>query len=458
MATAKTFEITPENTGLWHVKQSELAAKKTSELLQKDLEKHHVYFNHAGFHNHVSNDTPFSISHQLLALYGSGAPPESLEKAYKGNEGYQRPTEPVHGNPAKEFQDWAAAKPHLGKEEHYADFLVFFQGEIDRLGGWENTLLEYMFKGDERSEDILVRMWAGLFHPIIQLMYGIEWRQPAIVAMALAQAAVHSNKWLNEILPSAEAAAAATTSSSMPSIVSLLDAVRTDHAEQMMERVDINDNKTLSTQMERAWEAARKTAERVRVDPAELDERTAEMYDAALYEGASAALLRWPAKGPKWDFFLIHLINLSPIFLSINAQDWIPLEAKVRLLEWKIRFDLLWYAALGCPELSLDRIASYEPKDDKGPQADDKLRSRLFALSFEDDGHASKLFRSVYVGRHAIKKYDAEGKSWVKIRDTDDTWDKLAHMVVDSIEAPGPHWVRNAGNPDAWKEFANRSS
>lgn len=38
MATAKTFEITPENTGLWHVKQSELAAKKTSELLQKDLE------------------------------------------------------------------------------------------------------------------------------------------------------------------------------------------------------------------------------------------------------------------------------------------------------------------------------------------------------------------------------------------------------------------------------------
>lgn len=109
----------------------------------------------------VSNDTPFSISHQLLALYGSGAPPESLEKAYKGNEGYQRPTEPVHGNPAKEFQDWAAAKPYLGKEEHYADFLVFFQGEIDRLGGWENTLLEYMFKGDERSEDMLIRMWAG---------------------------------------------------------------------------------------------------------------------------------------------------------------------------------------------------------------------------------------------------------------------------------------------------------
>lgn len=38
MATAKTIKITPENTGLWHVKQTEAAAKKASELLQKDLE------------------------------------------------------------------------------------------------------------------------------------------------------------------------------------------------------------------------------------------------------------------------------------------------------------------------------------------------------------------------------------------------------------------------------------
>lgn len=38
MATARTIHITPENTGLWQIKQDEAAAKKASELLQADLE------------------------------------------------------------------------------------------------------------------------------------------------------------------------------------------------------------------------------------------------------------------------------------------------------------------------------------------------------------------------------------------------------------------------------------
>ncbi len=90
-----------------------------------------------------------------------GAPPESLERAYEINRGYQRPTVPVHGDPADELRDWTKARQYLGREKHYADFLVFFQHEIDRLGGWERTLQEYLFKGDERSEDLLIRMFAG---------------------------------------------------------------------------------------------------------------------------------------------------------------------------------------------------------------------------------------------------------------------------------------------------------
>lgn len=38
MATARTIKITLENTGLWHANQTEAAARKASELLQKDLE------------------------------------------------------------------------------------------------------------------------------------------------------------------------------------------------------------------------------------------------------------------------------------------------------------------------------------------------------------------------------------------------------------------------------------
>lgn len=52
--TAYKISVSPENTGLWHVRQTEEASKKVSELLQEDLEKHHVFFNKDGFHNHVS--------------------------------------------------------------------------------------------------------------------------------------------------------------------------------------------------------------------------------------------------------------------------------------------------------------------------------------------------------------------------------------------------------------------
>lgn len=75
MATSRKILITPENTGLWHPKQTEAAANKTSELLQQDLDvgvliipisdqvfqltfccffflqNHHCFFNNSGYHN-----------------------------------------------------------------------------------------------------------------------------------------------------------------------------------------------------------------------------------------------------------------------------------------------------------------------------------------------------------------------------------------------------------------------
>jgi hypothetical protein len=55
MATAYQMHIVPSDTGLWKVKQTDEAAKKASELLQQDMQDHHVFFNNDGFHNHVHN-------------------------------------------------------------------------------------------------------------------------------------------------------------------------------------------------------------------------------------------------------------------------------------------------------------------------------------------------------------------------------------------------------------------
>jgi hypothetical protein len=32
----------------------------------------------------------------------------------------------------------------------------------------------------------------------------------------------------------------------------------------------------------------------------------------------------------------------------------------------------------------------------------------------------------------------------------DDTWAKILHLIVDSVEAPGQHWVRTTGLDEAW--------
>ncbi|KAI0834151.1 hypothetical protein F5Y06DRAFT_279493 [Hypoxylon sp. FL0890] len=433
MATGHTIHITPDNTGLWKVPQDESAAKKASELLQQDLEKHHVYFNDRGFHDH--------ITHHILSLYGTGASPEQLQKAYDVNASYQRPPGGLHEEVLKELKNWEAAKKWLGKGEYYTDFLAFFQNEVDKLG-WEKTLNEYLFKGDEKSEDMLVRMFAGLVHPLIQLMYGIEWKQPAIVAMALAQTAVHQN-YFTKFLHTAEEAAKSNPTP-MPSIASLLEDVATNKKLATASKLDDYTSKIRGV-LAKAWDETIEITSRVKVKPEGLDERTAEMYHTTIYEAASAAF--HPGKVPKFDFFLMHHVNISPIFITINNQDWISTEVKVRLLEWKIRLDLIQYAARNCPPLRFDELTSYVPKDKKYVPKEELLR-RVQDIE-NDDGHAIKLFRAVSLGQTVSEKY--EDKDWVKIKG--DLWTKLNHLIVDSLEAPGPHWVRGAGDPKAWDEI-----
>lgn len=96
--------------------------------------------------------------------------------------------------------DYIAALPkYIGKGGHYPSFLRFFQLEIDQRGGdWRSVLRQYLFPGcqdDQAGEDaaleLLSRLYSGFMHPMLHLMFGIEWDQPALVAEALAQTAVH---------------------------------------------------------------------------------------------------------------------------------------------------------------------------------------------------------------------------------------------------------------------------
>lgn len=50
----------------------------------------------------------------------------------------------------------------LGDNGNYANFLAFFQQEIQRVGV-ESVLKEYLFKGDENAESLMARLFGGMY-------------------------------------------------------------------------------------------------------------------------------------------------------------------------------------------------------------------------------------------------------------------------------------------------------
>ena len=225
----------------------------------------------------TKTNTDDSIPHHLLALYGTGATAEDIAKGYNDNLSYQKSLPKADPAVVEELKDWSKAKKHLSRPSHYGDFLAFFQAEIDRMpGGWQEALRTYLFKaGDERADDMLVRMYEGVLHPLIQLMYGVEWEQPAIIATALAQASVHREK-LGVIFFAAEGRVKYRDGGG-GSIESLLERVRAGKEDKLDILAD------------------------VKVEPETLEERTAEMYHMEIYKAVSEALDY--GETPKFEFF-----------------------------------------------------------------------------------------------------------------------------------------------------------
>lgn len=119
---------------------------------------------------------------------------------------------------------------------------------------------------------------AGTLHPIIHLGFGIEFKQPTVIAEALGQTAIHPT-YLDSFLFKADEAAKRNQHPSK-SLVEILDAIRADEklstAAHWNDRNQIRDGVLLLAKDEMV-----KYASQWRVDPANLEEATAELANAA---------------------------------------------------------------------------------------------------------------------------------------------------------------------------------
>jgi hypothetical protein len=118
---------------------------------------------------------------------------------------------------------------------------------------------------------------AGFLHPLIHLGFGIEFEQPAIVAEALAQAALHDN-YLLPYFSAAEEAARDPTKPSSTSMLEIIDMVRNDEALSASALWE-DGNKLRDGVLHRAADKMVKYASLWRVEPEKLRYKTAEMVN-----------------------------------------------------------------------------------------------------------------------------------------------------------------------------------
>ncbi|KAF2685090.1 hypothetical protein K458DRAFT_403332 [Lentithecium fluviatile CBS 122367] len=441
MATATNIHLEASQKPTFSIEGiGEESAKTASELLQENHEKHHIFFNQSGYHNH--------IVHHLLTLFALGATPTELRKGYADNVSYQRPLVSLERSIVDDMHKPERFKTYLGKEKYYRDFMVFFQDEMERRG-WEDVVNEYAFKGDERADDMLTLMnWTGFLHPIIHLGFGIEFKQPAIIAEALAQAAVHDS-WMGQLFFGAEKAAKAAGADPLKtkSIVQLLEDIRAD--KKLSSAAHWADgNKVRDGILKRAPDEMLKYASQYVVAESQLDEKTAEMINAAIFYTSTA---QCPPHQVKFDFYYIHCVNCSIFFSTFLHSPSIPSSAKVRLLEWKVRTDLAMYASRRSPPLLLEEVTNYSPVRPQEASWQDVFKR---VNAHQDDGHASKLVRALAHGEKACKSF--EGKDGFVIKGG--MWKVLGNMAIDSVEAGEPTWVRSCGFDEAWEGVPERDS
>ncbi|KAJ5165514.1 uncharacterized protein N7500_007344 [Penicillium coprophilum] len=432
MATATKINLSPvTDLGIYSSNVRGDTARTVSEILQEDMTSHHVFFNEQRFHNH--------IPHQLLSIYALGAAPEDIKACYERNKSYQRPALPTSQDVIQSMHDVAQFQEYFGKEEHYPNYLAFFQHEIDAKGVAE-VLNIYVFAGDERAESMMCRLFGGLVHPLIHLGFGIEFNQPAIVAQGLAQAAVHDD-WLGRafFLP-AEKLAGGIGKPGQKSLLQLLNEMRADKA--LIESVKWSDsNKIKDGVLHRAPEQMLKYASQYTVSEDQVEERLADMINTVAYYTSAA---QRPTREMRLDFFFIHCVNSSIFFSKILILPFLDQKSKLRMLEWKGRIDLLMYISRGTPDLLLDEVANYPMNEDW---------SQIFARSIAhpgDDGHLAKLARALAHGQHVCQAYESKHPE-VPIKG--DMWLRIGNIAVDSTVEEGdrPMWVRSTGFDEAWE-------
>ncbi|MCJ1276002.1 hypothetical protein MMC21_003807 [Puttea exsequens] len=420
LTSASQIELSDKHVGILGDANIDRASiEEANRLLQKNHEEYHMFFRDLAGHNH--------IAHSILTCLALGAAPEDIRRAYDDGVGIQRPIPDIDTQLVKRLSDDETLYETLGTMTQYTTFLIFFQGRIEEYG-WKETVIKYVFSRTKLAEKMLARMYEGAYHPVIHLGLGIEFQQPSIIAEALAQAAAHDDSHIGTLFEACEAQASIAYPSKNPkSLIKLLNEVRDNDMIRNAPRWEDFGHKMRDGVVGRACTEMAFIASQFVITPENLQRRTAEMISTCAHMAGAA---QRPGRKRKLDFFYMHCVTSSIFFSVIIKQEWIELKDRVRMVEWKGRLDLAWYAVSGCAELYPDAITDYY--DDFSAAMGWK---ELYAAvnKEHDDGHVAKFIRALKNGQEAAKPFEAgEFSNFFSVKG--DMWLKIARMALDTTK------------------------
>nr|POE56471.1 questin oxidase [Quercus suber] len=415
------------------------SALEASHLLQKNHDEWHMFFRDRAGHNH--------IAHSILTSLALGASPVDLQRAYDDGVAIQRPMPPTDEPLIAGLADDNTFMESMGDAAQYPNFLRFFEREIAQ-GNFRDVINKYCFSRTKLAELMLARLYEGAYHPIIHLGLGLEFDQPSIIAEALAQAAAHDDSRIGVLFSQSESLVGIAYPACKPkSLVELLDEVRRNDAIRSAPVWEDFGNKMKDGIIGRAGaEMAGVAAQFTIASADDLERRTAEMINVAAYfAGASQR----PGRKRKVDFFYMHAVTSSLFFSTLIKQSWIKLDDRIRLVEWKGRLDLAWYAVCGSPTLYPEAIVEYA-----GEPVDKMEWNEIFeaAVQQHDDGHLVKFLRALKNGESVSEPFET-GRWGAYFPMKGDMWLRLARMCLDTTRDLPDHlkWLPFTGFEMGWK-------
>jgi hypothetical protein len=413
------------------------SVEEANRLLQLNHDKWHIFFRDVTGHNH--------IAHSILTCLALGAEPGDIQRAYDDGEATQRARPEIDEKIAEQLHNDEKLGEVIGTCNLYSTTLAFFQREIDKHG-CKQVVIDFVFSRTPLAEKMLVKMYEGMYHSLIHLGLGVEFEQPGIIAEALAQATAHEDGHISKLLFASEALANTQEFPERPkSLMELVGEVRNNKIIYEAPRFEDRWNRMRNGVMDQASGELAPIAAQFRIRPQDLERRTAEMISVSAYiAGASQR----PGRKRKIDFFLMHTLTSSIFFSVFIKQDWIKLEDRIRLVEWKGRLDLAFYAFCRCPDLYEEAITMYSDDYTKNMNW-----TELYAVvnKEHDDGHVAKFVRALRNGEGAVKPYEeGEWSGYFPVKG--DMWVKMARMALDSTRDMHTDfkWIMGTGFDQAW--------